>query len=65
VRERPELGFQLGDRAGSGGLVEDLLLGGLQLVVGSVLEVFDVLLVQGRRLVRGDRDHLASALKDL
>src|SRR5690606_17272237 len=46
-----DLRLQLDDRAGRGGLVEDLLLRGLELVVRRVLDVLDVFRVELGHLV--------------
>ena len=47
--KRGDLG-PLGDRPRRGRLIEDLLFGGFDLVVGSVLQILDVFFVEGRRL---------------
>src|SRR5690606_23789862 len=59
-----DLGFELVDRARRGRLVDDLLLGGLELVLGRVLEVLDILGAERRD--RGDERRLCpTALEQL
>ena len=47
--QRLDLGLQLGDRAGRGGLVENLLLDGFDFVVGGIFEILDVFVRPARR----------------
>ena len=56
---------QFGDRARRRGLVEDLLLGRLDFVVGRVLQIFDIFRRRGPApLASSGRRDLAAALKD-
>ena len=57
--------FQLGDGAGRGRLIEDLLLGGLDLVVRCLFQILDILGVERRKGGCEDRRSLAAALEHL
>ena len=62
--ERLYFGPQLGDAARGGGLVEDLLLGNLDLVVGCVFEVLHIVVIQlANRGSQGRRDFSAAVEK--
>ena len=52
--ERRDLDLELGKRRSGSCLIEDLLLGGLDLVLGRLLEILDVFRGEGRSR-RGDR----------
>ena len=51
VAEQLDLGFEFGDGARGGRLVHNLLLGRLQLDIGSVLDLFQVVGIEGRQAV--------------
>ena len=59
------LSFQLGDGSCRGRLIEDLFLGGLDLIVRRVFEVFDILGVQRPQGGRNDRRGQATTLEQL
>ena len=62
--QRLDLSLQLGDGARRGGLIEDLLLGGLDLVVRRIFQILDVFGVQHRqRRRRAIGAGLAAALE--